>query len=210
MPTETFARLPEEKRNRFLDAAWAEFTRVPFADTSINQIVRQAGIPRGSFYQYFADKEELFVYLLNGVKHRLVQSYLELIRSQGGDLFRSQMAAFDRALDQCVGKDPFMDRCARILRINPGIDLQKMMKGRPGDQVLEKLCGELDLSAFRRREPEVVQQAFFLSLMALGSSVMDSLVRPEDRALHRRELETRLTIIQHGCMGAAAGRPSLS
>ena len=30
MSTETFLRLPEEKRNRVLDAAWEEFTRVRY------------------------------------------------------------------------------------------------------------------------------------------------------------------------------------
>ena len=58
MCSETFLRLPEEKRGRFLEAAWEEFTRVKFADASINQIVRRAGIPRGSFYQYFSDNED--------------------------------------------------------------------------------------------------------------------------------------------------------
>ncbi|MFK4998922.1 TetR/AcrR family transcriptional regulator [Bacillus sp. N9] len=28
-------------------------------------IVKEAGIPRGSFYQYFEDKEDAFFYLLN-------------------------------------------------------------------------------------------------------------------------------------------------
>lgn len=200
MPTETFARLPAEKRGRFLDAAWEEFTRAPFAETSINQIVRRAGIPRGSFYQYFADKEELFIYLMKEVQNRLVQSYAELIRDQGGDLFRAQLAAFDTALDQCVGKDPAMERCARILRINPGIDLQKMVRNLPGEHLLEKLCAELDVSAFSQKEPPVVQQVFVLSLMALGSAVVDSIVQPQERNRYRRELEIRLEIIRRGCM----------
>ena len=50
MCMETFLRLPEEKRTRFLEAAWEEFTRVSFAEASTNQIVRRAGVPRGSFY----------------------------------------------------------------------------------------------------------------------------------------------------------------
>ena len=51
MPKSTFFRLPEEKRGRLMDAAWAEFTRVSFAEASINRIIRSAQIPRGSFYQ---------------------------------------------------------------------------------------------------------------------------------------------------------------
>ena len=71
MCTETFLRLPEEKRRRFLDAAWEEFSGARFTDVSINQIVRRAGIPRGSFYQYFSDKEALFAYLLEEVRNHV-------------------------------------------------------------------------------------------------------------------------------------------
>ena len=59
MPTSTFFNLPPEKRERLLAAARAEFARVSLAGASVNRIIRQAGIPRGSFYMYFADKEEL-------------------------------------------------------------------------------------------------------------------------------------------------------
>ena len=65
MPTQTFFRLPEEKRERLTDAAWREFLAVSYAEASINRIVREAQIPRGSFYQYFEDKEDLFFYLLS-------------------------------------------------------------------------------------------------------------------------------------------------
>ena len=92
MCTETFLRLPEEKRGRFLEAAWGEFTRVKFADASINQIVRSAGIPRGSFYQYFTDKEELFHYLLEDIQAQVVRVFSELLHKNAGDLFQLQIA----------------------------------------------------------------------------------------------------------------------
>ena len=53
MPTDTFFRLPEEKRARILEGAWSEFTAVPYAEASINRIVQTSRIPRGSFDQYF-------------------------------------------------------------------------------------------------------------------------------------------------------------
>ena len=40
MPTDTFFRLPEEKRTRILEGAWSEFTAVPYAEASINRIVQ--------------------------------------------------------------------------------------------------------------------------------------------------------------------------
>ena len=64
MPSTTFYNLPEEKRERLMAAARAEFLRVPYEDASINRIIREAGIPRGSFYMYFTDKEDLVRYLM--------------------------------------------------------------------------------------------------------------------------------------------------
>ena len=80
MCSETFLRLPEEKKKRFLDAAWGEFTRVSFADASINQIVRHAEIARGSFYQYFKDKDDLMAYLISEDWGYLLRGYHAVLR----------------------------------------------------------------------------------------------------------------------------------
>ena len=59
MPKETFVKLPEEKKDKIIKAAKKEFARVPFEQTSIKNIVEDADIARGSFYQYFESKEDL-------------------------------------------------------------------------------------------------------------------------------------------------------
>ena len=63
MATERFFKLPAEKQKRILDAAREEFARVPFEEVSINQIIKNAGISRGSFYTYFEDKEDLIDFI---------------------------------------------------------------------------------------------------------------------------------------------------
>ena len=65
LPSATFYNLPEEKRERLLRAAREEFSRVPYESASVNRIIQSAGIPRGSFYMYFTDKEELFGHLMD-------------------------------------------------------------------------------------------------------------------------------------------------
>ena len=47
------------KKNKIIKAAKKEFERVPFEQTSIKNIVEDAEIARGSFYQYFESKEDL-------------------------------------------------------------------------------------------------------------------------------------------------------
>ncbi len=59
VPTQTFFHLPKEKQKTLLKAAINEFTQYSFENASINQIIKEASIPRGSFYMYFRDKEDL-------------------------------------------------------------------------------------------------------------------------------------------------------
>jgi len=63
MPKDTFYNLSEEKQKRIFEGALQEFSERRFSDASINQIVKNADIPKGSFYQYFADKEDLYLYV---------------------------------------------------------------------------------------------------------------------------------------------------
>ena len=68
----TFERLPEEKKDRILQSARAEFIRYPYEKTSINRILAEAEIPKGSFYQYFDDKSDLFSCCICDVYKRLI------------------------------------------------------------------------------------------------------------------------------------------
>lgn len=67
MPKDTFFNLPEEKRERIIDAAIDEFAAYPYHQARVTVIADQAGIAKGSFYQYFADKKDLFKYLMEQI-----------------------------------------------------------------------------------------------------------------------------------------------
>lgn len=64
MPSKTFFNLPSEKRQKILDLAIEEFAEHDYHRASISRLVGRAGIAKGSFYQYFENKRELFDYLL--------------------------------------------------------------------------------------------------------------------------------------------------
>ena len=70
MPTQTFQNLPAEKQERVLTAAINEFCQRNVEEANIANIVRQAGISRGSFYQYFNNKEDLYVYVFETLRER--------------------------------------------------------------------------------------------------------------------------------------------
>ena len=87
LPTSTFFNLRPEKQERLLTAAARGFAAQPFHEASINSMIRAAGIPRGSFYMYFRDKEELFQYLVRESTEPLLLAFRELLTRSGGDLF---------------------------------------------------------------------------------------------------------------------------
>lgn len=83
LPSSTFLNLAPEKQEKLLSAAVREFTERPYNEASINRIVREAGIPRGSFYMYFRDKEDLFHYLMEESINEMLMVFEEVLRSQG-------------------------------------------------------------------------------------------------------------------------------
>ncbi len=68
MPKSTFFNLSDDKKQKIFDAAVKEFSIRRFSEASINQIVKNAGIPKGSFYQYFDDKEDIYLYMLKEIR----------------------------------------------------------------------------------------------------------------------------------------------
>ena len=64
MPNQTFFNLPENKRKKLTEVAIAEFATHDYTNASISRIVADAKIAKGSFYQYFQDKKDLYLHLV--------------------------------------------------------------------------------------------------------------------------------------------------
>lgn len=75
MPKQTFLNLPEEKRKVIIDAAIEEFAEYGLENASTNRIVANSGISKGSFYQYFEDKQDVFMYLLTILEHEKMEYF---------------------------------------------------------------------------------------------------------------------------------------
>ena len=202
MCTETFLRLPEEKRNRFLEAAWEEFTTVPFSRVSINQIIRRARIPRGSFYQYFADKTDLFTYLLNTLRERLLNIFQDLLREAKGDVFLTAMKSYDSFLTWSRDSKnlPLLTQWINVMRINPHIEMENFLTGRPEEYIREEFLREINTVSLRRRDEAYVVRVCCMAGMSLGEAMIDTLCQPERAAEYRRELAGKLEILQWGCL----------
>ena len=100
MPTETFFNLPKEKQQRILKAAAQEFSQVGLNEASIAKVIRTADISRGSFYQYFRDKEDLYYYYFQTLKRSGHRYLIQTIEDNDGDLFAGVEDYFLRLLPE--------------------------------------------------------------------------------------------------------------
>ncbi len=64
MPTDTFKNLKSKKKDLIIAAIIKELSLHTYEHISIANIIRDANISRGSFYQYFDDKLDLFMYMV--------------------------------------------------------------------------------------------------------------------------------------------------
>lgn len=96
MPRDTWWNLPEDKRERILRASMLEFGARGFSAGSLNVIAREAGVAKGSLFQYFDDKLDLFATVCHTASRRIESTVL------------AGMAA---------GEEPFFSFLRRLVKI---------------------------------------------------------------------------------------------
>ena len=87
-PLRTFFNLSPTKRDRIIGVALEEFSQHGYLRASINTIVKRLGIAKGSIFQYFGDKQGLFLFVFNMSLDR-VKDVIKGVRQEtaGADLF---------------------------------------------------------------------------------------------------------------------------
>ncbi len=84
LPRQTFSNLDPAKQARIIDVATEEFSENGFQQASLNTIVKRLGIAKGSIFQYFKDKQGLFLFVFNISLDR-VKATLRDVRDQTAD-----------------------------------------------------------------------------------------------------------------------------
>ena len=83
----TFINLSKDKRGAILHSAVTEFARFGYQKASINNIVKDASIAKGSLYQYFQNKEALFHYIFAQFTHLVKRTVQDSRKHTSTDFF---------------------------------------------------------------------------------------------------------------------------
>ena len=209
MPTERFYHLSEKKKEMIREAAVQEFIRVSPEQASINQIVRNAEISRGSFYTYFEDKEDLMRYVFEDLIHQVREFCKNLLRDSGGDFWTLQQGLMDFVLQICRE-----DKMPALTRTESGHNtLMRLMWEKSSDEVCpeEIWLGELyhltDCSRLRVGSLQEYRILFSICIHCILAEITELYEKGKTEAEVRESFARRLDYIRYGAAESKAGMP---
>lgn len=162
MPKDTFNNLPEDKRQRIIDIAVEEFAIFDYRTSSLSRIVEKAGIAKGSMYQYFESKTDLYIYIVEYVSQKKLEYINKNLNISSRDfyemykqmIFVSSKFGLDYPLFSQVGYNAFKesyneeigDMSSKLLKMSREYIREFVLKAQEQGQIRTDI--ELDLIAF--------------------------------------------------------------
>lgn len=220
MPRQTFFNLPEEKRRAIIDAAIDEFAENDYEQASISRIVAQVGIAKGSIYQYFDDKKDLYLYLVDLAaqeKQRFLAGlqppdprmnifdYLRWLARVGVDFELSNPRLGQVAYRAIYGDLPFHDETlARVREVSRRYVAQLVQQGIDQGDVAQEI--DPDLAGFVLNTLIVNLGSYILD--RIGADPRDVIANARehlDLAAYEQVFDQFVRIVQYGL---AAERPA--
>jgi AcrR family transcriptional regulator len=72
---------PEERRQEILDAVLRCFSRTGYNGTSMDDVVEESGLSKGTLYWHFKNKRELFMAAFDRVINRMLEPFMQLFEA---------------------------------------------------------------------------------------------------------------------------------
>ncbi len=198
MPRETFFNLEEAKRKKIINAATKEFTEFELHKARVSNIIKEAGIPRGSFYQYFEDIDDLYYFVIDstfddifneGYKHADLTN----------DIFEYIKLTFEVDLNsyQNQKRHKFIHNVLKSIGSN--YEYLEHHNNKRKDYI-SGVLGRMDLSKIRiEDENELIKLYEFLQHIK-RSVIQKTLMQKLNKEEAIDSLNWHLEIIQHGLL----------
>ncbi|MGX4685672.1 TetR/AcrR family transcriptional regulator [Vagococcus sp. JNUCC 83] len=219
MPRPTFFRLENEKQIKIIEACEKEFSSVPIHQASIANIVKYADIPRGSFYQYFEDKDDVFYYICDNLVKQPESKFMELFNENNGHLFLTMKEFFDyfihlvlKSTHSKLLKNIFMYMdYKRSSEIFDGLDaekkIEKQFRGRKSQRYhqYEELIKNIDYSYLKIsnvKELNILLRLLFYTMHASINEIYRTEQMGKKVSIEKikREFNMKLNWIAYGVM----------
>ncbi|KPN79375.1 hypothetical protein RZ56_09280 [Apilactobacillus kunkeei] len=105
MPTQTFLNLNEDKQNQIFNALINEFSNHRLMDAQVARIIKDCSIARGSFYKYFDDINDSYVYALKRVLAEIHFDVFEQLKAERTDSLHAFYVATESFINELEDSD---------------------------------------------------------------------------------------------------------
>jgi TetR/AcrR family transcriptional regulator len=213
MPKQTFFNLPDDKRRLIEQIAADEFAEHGYEAASISQMVSRAGIAKGSFYQYFEDKQDLFMHLVDLVQEEKLATFKDRQAPEPDmDFFSTLRWMFEAGFEYAAAQSRLNQAVSRVL-FGEGLFMGQLFKearevsSRMFATMIQKAAerGELDTAVDPETGAFVVETLInSLGLFILNQQHLseEDLLRGGIDWLHsdraRQIIDSVLFILEHG------------
>jgi len=123
--TKRFEKISPEKRAAILEAARDEFSRNGFEQSSLNEILKTAGISKGSFYYYFEDKVDLYATTITEALGPYLIRLDEVCNVDTPDAYWEELEDYIRETVEELYRNP------ELIRLGKGLVQLKMSSLQP-------------------------------------------------------------------------------
>ena len=208
MPTERFYRLPEAKKQIIREAAIKEFARVPFEKASINQIIQNADISRGSFYTYFEDKQDVVRYIFEDNARQLKDSCERELSNNGGDFFAMLEWLFQFTVQQLNDSKEMVKVIKHVFSYQENtkafgieIDCNPPMSGiKPEETPVQWLLKRVRLDHFKTQSQQKLESVLQLGMVSLLLAIRSYYQNPDDLEKIRTRYLDSMDILKYGVL----------
>lgn len=190
MPKDTFFNLSQDKQEKIMRSAISEFLSKGFERGNVGEIAKQAGVAKGSMWQYFEDKRELFLYafdwsmdLLMGkynsakaahTEKLTIYDYLYHLSRETWLQLREEQEIVIFLQDVFLGKFSSVaeETTARIMKASEEFLLELIREGKR-DGIIRKDIDDHIICLFMLGASMKIKQYFIDKVISAGESVTD-------------------------------------
>ncbi|HZW67114.1 MAG TPA: TetR/AcrR family transcriptional regulator [Pseudogracilibacillus sp.] len=178
----TFNNLNQEKQEQIINAAIKEFVQNGFEKASTNDIVKRAHISKGSLFNYFNSKKDLYLYLIE-YSHKILRDLNDQIDLTEKDLFkRIEKAGMEKFYVQ--QRHPLVFDFFVALKQEESVEVRDVIKQNIDsiyDETFKKLYHAIDYSKFKDGiDIEKAIEILNWTMFGLGEKGLEEIVTFED------------------------------
>ena len=175
MPKETFLKLSKEKQQKVINSAKKEFARVPIENVSIKNIVEEADIARGSFYQYFESKDDLVEFLIKNHLKNTEERFCLLIDKNDGDILAAFEEMFNKIIDKQKMEGVNKERkvMEHIKKLQEKYGCQSAVKDFPKEMTNTVLLNHIDKSKYKISTSEDLASVYHIIMGMMIKNAID-------------------------------------